>query len=342
MQERIQWLDSYRGILISSIVFIHILDLFPIYNPFMEMFSGMRMPAFFFISGFLLSDRYTAFSSFFKHRFRQLIVPYFIFFILTLLFWNFFDLFVNNTIVHSLQLLKGMIYGVPSSGLMLTAAPLWFVVTLFLSEMYYITLKIYIKSDLQKLFILILFSLVTLYLSIHLKYRLPWNADIAFLGAVFYGLGNITKKYNLLHYLHIEHTLLKLIVIIFSLGISIWLSLHSTNDYARNIFNNMFFTLLSAGFGIISLVLFSSFKPIKESQALQYLGINTYVILAFHNIPIKLFSIILLKLTGSNTVFVNSSIAQLFTGPLFLVILLFSMMPLIYIINKKAPMILNK
>lgn len=53
-----------------------------------------------------------------------------------------------------------MIYGVPSSGLMSTATPLWFVLALFLSEIYFITIKKYVKTDIAKLAALTLLGII--------------------------------------------------------------------------------------------------------------------------------------------------------------------------------------
>lgn len=341
-KQRINWLDSYRGIVIISIVFIHIITTFPVFEPVMKMFSIMRMPAFFFISGYLLSEKYVDFIFFFKHRFRQLIIPYFIFFILNIIFWQFTHLLLNNPYENTTNLVIGMFYGVPSSGLMSTAGPLWFVLALFLTEMYFMSIKVYILKDIHKLFTLTILAIIGFILSMYVEYRLPWNADIAFIGVLFYGLGNLTKKYNLLHAITINTLSIKIFFITLFLSISIWFSLNSVNDYARDIFDNIVFSFFGAMSGITALILISTFKIIENSQTLQYLGRNTYIILAFHNIAILILTQILFKGSPLHFDLPNNIFFQSILGILFLTIVILSMVPLIYTFNKVLPFILNK
>lgn len=336
---KIKWLNSYRGILIIAIVAMHI-SIFPVFEHLMEMFSVMRMPAFFFISGYLLSEKYTDVIFFFKHRFRQLIVPYFIFFILTILFWHLLYTLTHKDLLSTSDLLIGMIYGVPSSGLMSTAGPLWFVLALFLSEMYFIMIKIYVKSDITKLLVLTLLGIIGFLLSLYVEYRLPWNADIAFIGVVFYGLGNLSKKYDLFHTITMDNKLIKILGIILFFYISILVSFNSTNDYARDLFDNILFSLVGAMSGIIALVYLSTFKNIENSRILQYLGTNTYIILAFHNIPIMLLSPIIFKHLGF--VLPSDALTQALFGIIYLALVILTLIPVIFIFNKILPFVLNK
>ncbi len=337
---KIKWLDSYRGILILSIVLIHIIDIFPVFEPAMRMFSVMRMPAFFFISGYLLSEKYTDIIFFFKHRFRQLIVPYFIFFLLTILFWHLAYTLTNKELKSTTDLLTGMIYGVPSSGLMSTADPLWFVLTLFLAEMYYIVIKKYVKSDIAKLIVLSLLGIISFLLSLYMKYRLPWNADIAFFGAVFYGLGNLTKKYDLFHILTIDKQSIKILLIIILFYISVSISFNTINDYSKNLFDNILLSLVGALSGIVALVYVSTFKVIENCRALQYFGSNTYVILAFHNIPILFLSPIIFDYSGLH--FPDDALIQATFGFIYLALVMLTLIPVIYTFNKVFPFVLNK
>ncbi len=337
---KIKWLNSYRGILILSIVLMHMTFIFPVFKPVVQMFSVMRMPAFFFISGYLLSEKYSDIIFFFRRRFRQLIVPYFIFFILTILFWHLVHILTNKEVKSITDLLIGMIYGVPSTGLMSTAIPLWFVLALFLSEMYFITIKKYVKTDFSKLVILTLLGIIGFLLSLYVEYRLPWNADIAFFGVVFYGLGNLAKKYDLFHIITIEKQSIKIWLIILFFSISILISLNTINDYARDLFDNILLSLVGALSGIVALVYVSTFKIIENSRALQYLGSNTYVILAFHNIPIIILSPIIFKSLG--LILPSDILYQAVFGLIYLAIVMLTLIPVIFTFNKVLPFVLNK
>lgn len=340
--QRIEWLDSYKGILISFIVFIHIIDLFPIYEPVMKLFAGMRMPAFFFISGFLLSRKYTDFALYFSHRFRQLILPYFVFFILTVVFWKIFELATHYNMFSSIDLIKGMIYGVPSSNLMFTAAPLWFVLALFLAGLYYFLLVVFIKDDRLKLFFLLCYAGIGYLLGHYLSWRLPWNADTAFMGAFFFGLGNLSKKYLILEKIHLDNIYVKYLLIFILLGISAYLSFHSINEYARARFDNLVYTIVSAITGILALIYLSSFKTIADNSTLQGLGRHSYIILAFHNIPVYITQRALDKLTHSKILFPDNALMQGLLALPYLAFILLLMCPMIYLINTKTSLLVHK
>ena len=66
--KRLDWLDSYKGILISMVILGQMYSTLPFFEIIKEMFLSMRIPAFFFISGYLFSDKYTDFIYFFKHK----------------------------------------------------------------------------------------------------------------------------------------------------------------------------------------------------------------------------------------------------------------------------------
>lgn len=173
-----------------------------------------------------------------------------------------------------------------------------------------------------------------------MEHRLPWNADIAFIGVVFYGLGNLAKKYDLFHIITIDQQSIKILLIILLFFISILISLNSVNDYARDLFSNILFSLVGALSGIVALVYVSTFKIIENSRTLQYLGSNTYVILAFHNIPIIVLFPIIFKSLGLTLP--SDVLSQAVFGIIYLAIVMLTLIPVIFTFNKVLPFVLNK
>ncbi len=145
-QNRIQWIDEYKGFVLLLVCLFHAEQSFKFINMGMNSLSAMRMTAFFFISGLLFSTRrFSNFKSYAWHKTKVLLFPYII---LSLLFlaldpvvWN-FDLFSKApkmTIMNirpeiaSLwdylywNLAKIFVAGKSSIG----SGPLWFIFTLY-------------------------------------------------------------------------------------------------------------------------------------------------------------------------------------------------------------------
>lgn len=145
-QNRIQWIDEYKGFVLLLVCLFHAEQSFKFIDMGMSSLSAMRMTAFFFISGLLFSTRrFSNFKSYAWHKTKVLLFPYII---LSLLFlaldpvvWN-FDLYSKApkmTIMNirpeiaSLwdylywNLAKIFVAGKSSIG----SGPLWFIFTLY-------------------------------------------------------------------------------------------------------------------------------------------------------------------------------------------------------------------
>ncbi len=334
---RLDWLDSYRGILISMVILGHIVYALPYFEIIQKMFLSMRMPAFFYISGYLFSAKYTEFLYFFKHRFRGIIVPYFIFMLLTFLFWDSLYFISNREIMLSDQLLA-MIYGI-SSGVMSTASPLWFVLALFITEIYFFFIKNYAINDIMILIILAFLAIMGYIVNINLNFRIPWGADVALFAVGFYGLGYLTKKYNLINKIVLSK-ISKLVIIVLLTSFSIYFSLNSHISFSKAIFENIPYMYLGALSGIVALIFIAEMNTIKNNKVLQYLGRNTYIILAFHKLPI--FIIFTLFFTILKVEIPTGFFYQVIFGMGYFLLVLFLMILIIEIFNRFFPFILNK
>ncbi len=298
-QGRIEWVDSYKGILMLLVVFHHIMNTVYLGNNwwgeiFTEPFKSLRMPAFFFISGFLLSKKYDNFSYFFKHRSRQIVLPYFIFFMLNYLVWLLFTRHYTPSDLTLLDpfygLLKGTTERTDGGALyMLTASPLWFVTTLFIAEIYFFTIKTFFKNNIQILGVLVLFSLAGFfsnYLFHTLDIRPWWNMNVALTAAVFYGLGYLVKTNNLINKINVKNPYLRLLTMTLLLAISFSLSMINTVSMSTNGLGNPILFYIAAFSGIFGMVLFVKLKFVQHNRFFEYLGKNTYLILAFHILAI--------------------------------------------------------
>ena len=331
---RINWLDTFRGIMIILVVLNHESLAHPHVN---DIFTVSRMPAFFFISGFLLSDRYTEIKSFFTKRFRQLIIPYFIFYFMNYLLWLIiFGGLGQDKISPIISMLNGCVNNASGTA-NITAGPLWFITTLFVAEIYMFYIKKYFKSTPKILIALSISAILGYMFSQVAEFRLPWNMDIGFTAVVFYGLGYIVKKEKIIHKLFSKNYVLDFLLFIFFLILSGSLSLYSLPEYTlNNLGKNIFATYIGAISGTLALIYLA--KMINQNKVIELIGRNTYVILAFH-LPVMyvLYSLTHKLFHLDSSIYLNSDLFGLIFLFLALIILLF----ISFLINKYTPFILK-
>ncbi len=171
--------------------------------------------------------------------------------------------------------------------------------------------------------------------SLFLTFRMPWNMEVALTALFFYGLGYIVKRENLLHFITAHSKLYSIIIFVVSLFIAVILSLKSMPVYDLNrLGSNVIFTYISALFGILAIV--SLAKIINKNKFLEFLGRNTYIILAFHLSSLYFIHGIFRRLRFESTMLSD------IWGVAYLVTSMIVLLPVIYFINRFTPFILNK
>jgi len=306
MEKRNEIYDIAKGIGIILVVIGHT----GIPDYFSNWIYSFHMPLFFWISGtFYKPEKNTNLLILLQRKFNSLIKPYIIFTIIILFLThainnnnNLFDYFIIN-----------FKYG--WSGL-----ALWFIPVLFITEVIYYLLNKYIN---KYIIYSLLICIALAYLLSTYKIHLPYKLEVVCTSIVFYSLGYLLNNkikfpwYYLLYFLFIN--------ILFT-------SLNSEKlDLAYNKLGMVIPTYIAAISGILSIVLFSEYyiklkKNIWSSKILIFLGKNTFIILAFHQIIMML----IISLTSSRMSIVRHLIMW---GILFL---------LIYIINNYFGWILSK
>jgi fucose 4-O-acetylase-like acetyltransferase len=128
---RIEWIDLLKGYLLICICFSHFGYLPFIFKYLIYPTGSIYVPSFFILSGILYNDvKYASFKHFFISKAKTLFVPYiFLFFLFILLDWNIYI----NTSKTIIQIIKAITFaeGPPK------AAPLWFVMKLFIINLFY-------------------------------------------------------------------------------------------------------------------------------------------------------------------------------------------------------------
>ncbi|MDO4510326.1 MAG: acyltransferase family protein [Bacteroidales bacterium] len=192
--ERQAWLDYVRFFSIFLVIVFHTPPRLEIFDD--AVILNLRVPVFFCISGFLYSfDRWPRFSSYVRHRAKQILVPYCTFFVIFYALW----LLVGRKMVGAQeeaisvwQPVLEFVTGNPQT----VVAPFWYIACLFTMQLLYWLIERCIPRN------FVLPTCIVLALATYLiPFEIPevvaighfWNIDNALLFLPFYALGNKCK-----------------------------------------------------------------------------------------------------------------------------------------------------
>ncbi len=338
-KSRIYWIDSYKGFTMLLIMVGHLQMMFPIYASYWrDAFASMSVPAFFFISGYLFKNKHTSLSVFIGHRVRQLLIPYFIFYIAIFLFWQFLYDATNRDLLSVTDQFVTMLMGV-ANGDMLTATPLWFITALFVVEIYFFFMITYIKRESWLILVLVLSGLLGFMTSQYLPFRVPWNAEVALTAVVYYGAGHLIHKHDLTDLFVTRKSYTSVILIITLISISIFLSLDNYTLLAKNILNNGLLMYISAFSGIFALIMITKISAVEKSDFLHYVARNSYLILAFHLTLMIVLKIVVLDVM--QVTMPTEAVGKTIWGIIYFSIIILLMVPIIEIFNRVFPYALS-
>ena len=272
---RIQWIDMAKGYGIILVMLIHCY-INPIYSFW---FSSFFMGLFFFLSGYTFNVK-TAYLPFLCKKVKGLLVPYLFIAVVTILCNGFFALLYGRE--YAVLTIIGKYL------LQIRYTLLWFITALFTAEQILFFLHGLIKrknsdySWLLSAFFLMLFFAGYRYL---IGVDLPWNADLALLGASFMCLG---KWFSTTSFFDYAGKLQMTLQMILALSISVICSglnwyFYCFVDWYHNQFGNPLLFIISAVAGIIFIVRLSELFSI---QFIFWLGANTLCFYGFHRLII--------------------------------------------------------
>lgn len=134
MKQRIHWIDICKAAAICAIVVGHVLR----GGALQQYVLSFHVPLFFLLSGVVFSDGGNGFASFFKSKVKSILIPYFIWGVISCVIYAFLGKFaaaaLGVSITQSdsfLMTLLSFIYGNESVITMVANLPLWFLPCLF-------------------------------------------------------------------------------------------------------------------------------------------------------------------------------------------------------------------
>lgn len=287
-KDRISWIDICRGIAILFVMYAHMLP----GDSYRYLFYAFHMPLFFFLSGIVFKDTFKSVWSVASKSFKTIMIPYFLFAVLTYFFWFIKEPTTHNTANEFLKQIYGILYGNGNNGYLYFNVALWFLPCLFAVRVGFAMLLRISKSTKVILAVLFLSSLIGYLLSsFYQGIKLPLGIETALSAIVFFGIGFLAKRYEKIF------TVLKSKgFLFFSVGLLV-MGLLATIDYIiygtqidmRLNRVNSYLLFYSAAFaGIIAWTSFS--LMMEKNYMLEYIGKHTLILFVWHYLLFSYFS----------------------------------------------------
>ena len=304
---RIKYLDYTKGIAILFIIMGHIY----LEGNFITWIYSFHVPLFFIISGIVMNyDKSKCFKEFFIKKFKSIMLPYILFSIFNILSYGIIGKLPSNSVKLS------VIYTISLFGI----NAVWFLGTLFISENLFFLINKKNSNIYKELLCygaLIIITLASFKLTygiiVHLLSRITIALFFINFGYYYFNIINKInfKSYNIICLLMIS---------------SLLAQVNGKVDLWSLKFNNLFLYVFNSITG--SLAIIFMMKKINRSKVLDFLGQNTLIIMATHQLIIK--SIL------------ATSIGTKLNKLVLLCLVLIIEYPIIKIINRYLPFMLGK
>lgn len=285
-KQRIDFIDLAKGLCIIQVVFVHIHGYFNIPYELDNVLCSFRMPLYFFLSG-LFFKTYNNLLDFTLRKINKLLIPFLFFFLTT-----------SILLPHILYILG---YSVRTSNAIgwqslysfitperFPNEPIWFLLCLFITNIFFYSLHIVSKRIKYPVFFLIASSVIISILGYYLGYKninLPMYIDTAMTSLIFFCTGYIFYRHSKILYPNKSDKYIFLLIII-SFAYVYFVARHKVN-YITNIYNGAsYFEIVSCGIvGTLFVILFS--KCFKRIKFISYWGRYSIIILCTHNLIIQ-------------------------------------------------------
>lgn len=280
--KRVHWIDICRGIGIILVLYGHLF----VSDKNNYLIFAFHMPLFFFISGLVFKPSSQPLREVSVKYFKQLLIPYYIFAILTYGFALISQTAGDVSLGGIAYQIFGIVYANGNNGMLGYNVVLWFLPCLFITKLTFaaITKKV---SRTKLLLCLLGLSAVSGYLiSVFVPWlKLPFSFEIALTCLTFFGAGYVvrTNKQILTIFSRQKH-LLATSAMLFAIFIAT-IHYHYTGakvDLRVNQINNVFLFYLGAFGGITGWVTVS--RILAKNAFLEYIGRHSMVLFAWHNV----------------------------------------------------------
>lgn len=277
-QTRLDYIDLLKGVGIFLVVWGHTMIPRSIY------IYSFHMPLFFFLSGFLYKQK--PFREFMPNKINTLYVPYVTFSIFSWLFYLIRMITNDQTALIDSHLLKitSVFTGTANNG---GNNPIWFLTCLLMVNLLFFVLQKFSSKPYVLGSAVIACSIIGYALSILHIGDFYFNAEIAFSGLVFFYLGYLVKQYNVPVFIQNIKNIVLLVFVLFIEALHIFTAFLNVKisgithvNMAGNVLGNYFLFYFSACCAILVFLIIG--YKVSSINFLNYLGVNTLIILGIH------------------------------------------------------------
>lgn len=322
---RIAWLDQLKGFGIILMVYGHN---FPALEEYIYSF---HMPLFFIIAGIFHPKKINIPTI--KKRFRQILLPYFLWSFILFGFWLFIGRKFGESVHLDLSITKnfiGIFFAQGDINFMNWGIPMWFLPTIFLTFLLF-GLILKIKNTILQYSVLVMSIVLGFLIANFCRVYLFWSLDVALVSLFFYSFGFYAKDF-------IKSNNNKGVLSLLILGVIhvvVSLFLLQKIDMYRSTYGNEILFLLNSLVGFLFWgSLFKNFLPLKF---LVFFGKNTMPVLALQARALSFIKLFLFLILGLSIFeFTEFEKVILTIGQL---IILF---PILIFINKYIPILNGK
>lgn len=322
---RIAWLDQLKGFGIILMVYGHN---FPALEEYIYSF---HMPLFFIIAGIFHPKKINIPTI--KKRFRQILLPYFLWSFILFGFWLFIGRKFGESVHLDLSITKnfiGIFFAQGDINFMNWGIPMWFLPTIFLTFLLF-GLILKIKNTILQYSVLVMSIVLGFLIANFCRVYLFWSLDVALVSLFFYSFGFYAKDF-------IKSNNNKGVLSLLILGVihvAVSLFLLQKIDMYRSTYGNEILFLLNSLVGFLFWgSLFKNFLPLKF---LVFFGKNTIPVLALQARALSFIKLFLFLILGLSIFeFTEFEKVILTLGQL---IILF---PILIFINKYTPILNGK
>jgi acyltransferase len=279
---RLDYIDNAKAIAILLVIIGHT-DGLPQF--FKNLIFSFHMPAFFFISGYLVKQTKLDmdFISFAKSQINTLIIPYIFFGIISIIY-SILNNIVKGSSYNIFAMLYGFAYG-NSEGLVNIS--LWFFTCLFSTSIIYFLLSNFLQP-LKIVFISLLLGFSVCLFHNYVPYRPPWNLELSLITLFFFSFGNFFRESSCKINSMKSNTMRATVFFCLAMSLCYLSIMNGRVDMAFMTFKNSFLFYINACIGIGMLLTLGTLIPITRSAL--FLSKNTIVLFPLHPIIFSMFT----------------------------------------------------
>ncbi len=320
MAERIEYIDSAKGLCMLLIVASHV----GIADPWPGAYS-VRVILFFVLSGYFFSAKLNI-KEFFRKKTKTLLVPFLFWWVLSYVLFYLGQALIPN--FSDMTSAKGIFDCFTQKEYF--NGPLWFLLALFFLQAICYFVERYIPSSIYKCTVYTLIGIVGCKLAFY-EIDLPLNIDVAFSATPFFVMGMLLRRYSIIEHFEKNSVVAISIVVLYSLYLFCPVAIFMSVNRFGNSFPEVYGIGAALSMAYILLTKLASEYLPMVSKILAYVGYNSLIVMCAHHLLYRPFKMLLVRYSFGD-----------FDGLILLVVSIGVSLLLVSVIERYCPFIIGK